>query len=135
MLETIRDYALKQLHRAGDLEAVRRRHAEHYTAFAERASQQLHGPAQLASTHRLETEHDNLRAALAWSFEPPAGAEERTAVGLRLVEALIPFWYQHGHATEGRRWLERALDLAAESAGPPSAKMAHRVRRSPATAG
>ena len=129
MLETIREYAIELLERSGDLEDTRRRHADYYAAFAERAHGQLRGPAHLTALDGLEAEHDNLRAALAWSLEarPPSPSDdsERAAVGLRLVQALGPFWYQHGHATEGRRWLERAVELVSDDAGEPLARVAH----------
>ena len=126
MLETIRQYALERLGEAGDLEGTRRRHAEHYAVFAERASEQLKGREHLAWMDRLEAEHDNLRAALSWSFDTRAAdAAERAATGLRLVQALSPFWYHHGDAMEGRRWLRRAIDLAPQDAGRPLARMMH----------
>ena len=132
MLETIREFALERLEQAGDLEETRRRHAGYYAGVAERAEEQLRGPglAHLVALDRLEAEHDNLRAALAWSLQPPAGGPapgggERAATGLRLVQALALFWYRHGHVTEGRRWLQRAIDLAAEDGGAPLARLAH----------
>ena len=128
LLETIREFALERLAEAGEADGAQRRHAGHYAALAEHAHQQLYGPAQLAALDRLEAEHDNLRAALTWSLEPQAtGAAdpERVGIGLRLVEALAAFWHQHGHATEGRRWLQRAIDLASEDTGAPVAAVAH----------
>jgi predicted ATPase len=129
MLVTIREYALERLEQDDDADAARRRHAEHYAGVAEQAWAQVDGPGQLAVLDRLEAEHDNLRAALAWSLEAPAidpaGQGERTLIGLRLVQALIAFWYQHGHATEGRRWLQRAMDVASTGGGAPLAKVAH----------
>jgi predicted ATPase/class 3 adenylate cyclase len=128
MLETIREFALDRLEQAGDLDGARRRHAEYYAGVAERADEQLRGsgPAHLAALDRLEAEHDNLRAALAWSLDTPAsGGGERSAAGLGLVQALAYFWYRHGHAAEGRRWLERAIGLAAGDGGVPLAQLAH----------
>ena len=132
MLETIREFALDLLERAGDLEDAQRHHGEYYAGVAERADEQLRssGPAHLAALDRLEAEHDNLRAALAWSLENPAahpvpGDGERAATGLRLAQALAYFWYRHGHAAEGRRWLQRAIDLTGEDAGAPLAQLAH----------
>ena len=37
MLETLRQFARERLEEAGDADRWRRRHAEHYTAFAETA--------------------------------------------------------------------------------------------------
>jgi predicted ATPase/class 3 adenylate cyclase len=129
MLETIREFALERLEQAGDLDDARRRHAEYYAGVAERAGGQLFGPAELAALDRLEAEHDNLRAALAWSLDTrtsgPDGDGERAVIGLRLVQALIVFWDRHGHVTEGRRWLQQAIELAAEDGGAPLAKVAH----------
>jgi predicted ATPase/class 3 adenylate cyclase/Tfp pilus assembly protein PilF len=129
MLETIREYALERLEADDDADGARGRHAGYYAGVAERAGEQLDGPAQLTVLDRLETDNDNLRAALAWSLETPAadpaGRGERTLIGLRLVQALTTFWYQHGHATEGRRWLQRAMDLASGDGGEPLARVAH----------
>jgi len=159
MLETIRDYALDRLAHEDDLDDVRRGHAEHYAAFAERSSELTEGPAQLTVMDRLEADHDNLRAALAWSLAAPGtdklgaaklgaaklgagklgagklgagklgagkhGKEDRVLIGLRLVQALTVFWYRHGHAAEGRRWLQRAMDLAPADGGAPLAQVAH----------
>ncbi len=132
MLETIREFALERLEQAGDLDDTRRRHAEHYAGVAERADEQLRGagPAELGARDRLEAEHDNLRAALAWALQTPAAGpapadRERAAVGLRLAQGLAYFWYRHGYLLEGRRWLQRAIDLAAEDGGAPLAQIAH----------
>jgi predicted ATPase/class 3 adenylate cyclase len=128
MLETLRRYALERLGQEDGLEAARRRHAEHYAAFTERARDQLAGRAYWAWLDRLEVEHDNLRAALSWSLDSPAtgpAAGERAAIGLRLVQNLASFWYQHGHAREAVHWLERAVELAAGDAGAPLARVAH----------
>jgi len=132
MLETIREYALERLERAGDADDTRRRHADYYAGLAERADEQLRGggPAHLAALDRLEAEHDNLRAALNWSLQTPAAGPapadgERATTGLRLAQALAYFWYRRGHAAEARRWLERAIDLTAEDGGAPLAQLAH----------
>jgi predicted ATPase/class 3 adenylate cyclase len=128
LLETIREFALERLAEAGELDGAQRRHAGYYAALAEQAHPQLYGPAQLAAVDRLEAEHDNLRAALTWSLEPQgAGAAdaERVGIGLRLVKALVAFWHRHGHAVEGGRWLQRAIDLVNDDTGATLAAVAH----------
>src|ERR1700691_2420360 len=40
-------------------------------------------------------------------------------------QALAYFWYRHGYATEGRRWLERAIELTAEDGGAPLGQLTH----------
>jgi predicted ATPase/class 3 adenylate cyclase len=129
MLETIHEYALERLEQDDDAAGARRRHAEYYAVVAQQARAQLEGPAQLTALDRLEADHDNLRAALAWSLETPTadgiGQGERAIIGLQLVEALTLFWYQHGHVTEGRRWLQQAMDLASADSGAPLARVTH----------
>ena len=41
------------------------------------------------------------------------------------MQNVAPFWYQHGHAVEGRRWLERAIQVASGHPGAPLARVAH----------
>ncbi len=109
MLETIREYGLEQLQAQGELETTRERHASRFLAFSEEAEQKLRGPHQAAWLERLEAEHDNLRAALAWSLEAP----DRADTALRLAEALHWFWYLRGHYHEGWQWLEAVLAKSA----------------------
>ena len=104
MLETIREYALEHLKRRGEAELVRRWHAEHYLAVAEQAEPELTGSRQAAWFARLESEHDNLRAALQWSID--SGKSE---LALGLGASLHWFWLVRGHLSEGRRWLRAAL--------------------------
>jgi predicted ATPase len=104
MLDTIREYALEQLEASGGAEAARRGHAAFFAALAERAEPELTGERQAAWLERLEPDHDNVRAALAWAHE----ADEHE-LELRLAAAIARFWYVRGHLGEGRRWLEQAL--------------------------
>ena len=67
----------------------------------------LSGAAVGAWIERLQTEHDNLRAALEWSLSRPHGAADESA--LRLAGALGRFWWIAGYFGEGSRWLTRAL--------------------------
>ena len=66
MLETVREYADKQLAANGEAEQARRAHAGYYLALAERAEPHLTRPGQSEWLDRLEMEHDNLRAALRY---------------------------------------------------------------------
>ena len=103
MLETVRDYALEQLAASGELEQVQRRHADYFVMLAERAVPIVSGPRR-RWWDRLEAEHDNLRAALAWSRTEASGE-----IGLRLAVALAGFWMPRGHFNEGYGWLAAAV--------------------------
>ena len=114
MLETIREYGTELLAERSETGEIGRRHAAYYLALAEQAGPALTGPEALAWLARLDTEHDNLRAALRWAREQDDGA-----AALRLAAALWPFWQQRGHLSEGRRWLSEGLDRPAAVVAPP----------------
>ena len=111
MLETVREFALDELARSGEEDAVRRAHAEYFRALAERAEPELRGAGQVAWIARLETELPNLRAVLDWSL---AGGDVET--GLRLAGALYWFWFLRNHVAEGRAWFDRARATGREPA-------------------
>jgi predicted ATPase/class 3 adenylate cyclase len=113
LLETIRQYGLEKLEASAEVPAVRGKHLAWYLDLAEQAEPELQGPDQAAWLDRLETEHDNLRAALEWAATGVRDAEVR----LRLAGALHRFWSMRGYLTEGRDWLESAVE-APEGAGP-----------------
>jgi predicted ATPase/DNA-binding SARP family transcriptional activator len=111
MLETIRAYARERLEFSGAADDVRRRHALHFLALAESAASELDGEDQAVWLDRLEREHDNLRQALTTLQDAGDGADE-----LRMAAALWRFWWQRGYLSEGRRWLEHALEEGSEAA-------------------
>src|SRR5262249_16348896 len=67
LLETVRQYARDRLLEAGESAGVRERHRDWCLALAEEAEPGFLEESQPAWLDRLEREHDNLRAALAWS--------------------------------------------------------------------
>jgi predicted ATPase/DNA-binding SARP family transcriptional activator len=111
MLEIVREYALERLSASGEHEELRERHLEYFVALAEEASPHLsRGEEQIVWFARLEDEHDNLRAALAFALETgDASSALRLAVGIRR------FWQIHGYLAEGRQALESALAAAPDS--------------------
>lgn len=104
MLELIRGFAWERLSEAGEANTIAQRHAEHYCALAEHAEAALLSGADRADwLDRLGTEHDNLRAALAWARARDPG------LALRLSAAMRLFWELRGHLREGREALAGAL--------------------------
>jgi non-specific serine/threonine protein kinase len=104
MLEPVRQYALEKLEERGETGAAKRAHAQYFLAMAEQAEPELLGPRETEWYERIEEEHDNIRAALAYSLE---GADLQ--LGLRLAGAIWWFWHRHGHLSEGLRWLDEGL--------------------------
>jgi predicted ATPase len=112
MLETIREYALERLAACGEVTALRDRHLEHYLGQVEAAVPHLRGAKQVVWAERMELEHDNFRAALAWAHQHGAVDGSSTAgaeAELRLAGALFWFWTMRDYQIEGQRWLEGAL--------------------------
>jgi predicted ATPase/transcriptional regulator with XRE-family HTH domain len=110
LLEPIREYAMEKLKARGELEVIRRRHAEYYLAIAEAAETQWNSPTAAAAIGRVDRDYDNMRAALgmARDTESSAGRGDLT-IGLRLSVALRRYWQRRGYFSEGRAWLEELL--------------------------
>ena len=98
LLETIREYAQERLREGGDWVPAHDRHAAYFLALAEPAAADLAGLGQLAWLDRLETEHDNLWAAMSWLVDH--GPLEQ-AVHLSVVTTR--FWWLRGHVAEYAR--------------------------------
>jgi non-specific serine/threonine protein kinase len=111
MLETVRAYAGEKLTASGEVTAVRNRHRDWCLQLAEQRDVAVHGRQYSAWLARLEVELDNLRAALAWCQEQADSqpGSDAAAAGLRLADALFPFWTNRGYLAEGWQWLEGAL--------------------------
>ncbi len=122
MLETIREYAQELLVERGEAAMVGQRHAEYALALAERAEGGVQGARQVEWLARLEQEHDNLRAALAWLLE-----HDEAEAAQRMSAALAQFWYMHGYISEGRRWLEKALASSATTSPELRVKLLNRL--------
>jgi predicted ATPase/class 3 adenylate cyclase len=120
MLQTVREFAGEQLAASTEREAVRLAHAETYLALAERAAPELIGVDQRPWLDRLEHEHDNLRAAIAWSFE--VADSERA---LRLVTAPWRFWHMRGHLIEARDAIDSAIAMPGAADHPVALARAH----------
>jgi predicted ATPase/DNA-binding SARP family transcriptional activator len=118
MLDTVREYAAERLMEGGEATTVCERHRDWYLGLAEQARRELDGSAQAAWLNRLDTEHDNLRAALACCFAEESAVEK----GLRLTRALAQFWQLRGYLGEGRAYLAAALGR--EGAVPPTRERA-----------
>ncbi len=111
MLETIREYGLERLEKSGEEALVREAHAVSFLAWAEEIEPKLFGTEYFTWVERLERELANLRAAFRWYLSTGDGAR-----ALRLSAALWGFGAVGGHAAEGYRWIEQALQLGQASA-------------------
>ena len=106
MLEVVREYALGRLEASGELEAMRLHHVAYFLALAEEAEPHLQGARPAEWLHRLEEDHDNIRAALRWSLVYCAESAARLAAAIRYL------WDFQGYFTEGLKFSEEILKLA-----------------------
>jgi len=115
MLETIRQFGRDELGARGELDDAARAHAEWCLAWAEQAATHYYGPDEDAWLDRLEREHPNLRAALAYAVT--AGDE---ALLVRLVAAVGRLWLKREHAGDGVDWVGTTLAIARRSGPTPA---------------
>jgi hypothetical protein len=115
MLEPVRQYGREKLEESGEKDEVGRRHALFFLALAEEIEPKINTADRPRWLERLENEHGNLRAALAWSRKEAQGE-----TGLRLAGALFWFWFHRGYLSEGRRWLGGALATEEGIGGLPA---------------
>ncbi|MFD8425823.1 BTAD domain-containing putative transcriptional regulator [Streptomyces sp. NPDC059466] len=128
MLETIHEYAAERAAEVPDLRAeAERRHRAWARGLAEQAEPLLRSAAQLPWIRRLETELDNIRAALHRAVV--VGAEEEAAA---LVLAMGWFWWLRNFRGEGADWTDRVLRLGAALDATGSVRDGH---TSPGAAG
>ncbi|MEK8144298.1 hypothetical protein NKH18_27935 [Streptomyces sp. M10(2022)] len=115
LLETIHEYASE---RAAETPAIRsgaaQAHTVHFMALAEEADPKLRSRDQLPWIQRLETDLDNIRAALHRTVvtdpdEPDA---------LRLVISMGWFWSLRNYRPEGLGWADRAAALGEDPDDP-----------------
>jgi predicted ATPase/DNA-binding NarL/FixJ family response regulator len=104
LLDTIGEFGRQKLRGEDDERGMRVRHRGWYAALA--ARQEAFGPRRAEWIASLDTDHENLRAALEFSLSEP----QELAAGVELACDLWRYWDTHGHLTEGRRILAAALE-------------------------
>ena len=113
LLETVREYALERLVKAGEAERALRKHAMFYRdLFVPRPAVWRSAPT-LACMATCGREIDNVRAALDWAFRDDGD----TAIGVALTAAYVPYLLHLSLMDECRERAERAM----ASIGPDAA--------------
>ena len=117
MLETIRQYVRERLAASSEEGQVRARHLKYFLGVAQSGEIDVVGREDPAYFQLLETELDNLRAALDWSVTGHKNPED----ALRLAGTLRFLW-NISHQTEGMKWLTAALEMNEQAAAGLRAK-------------
>lgn len=123
MLEPIREYAMEMQLERGENEKLQHAHAAYYVTLAENAGAHWYTPTAETAMKILNTEYDNLYAALVWSR-----VSHHPTMGLQIAIALTPLWKVRSFLSEGALWLAELLQLDAENQDATGLAVRVRVR-------
>ncbi len=115
MLTTIRDYAHERLNASEDHRVLERRHADTYLELVESLAPDILGSRAAEITQRLDTDHDNIRAALDWAV-----AQGEVEIALRFLASTWRFWQTRGHLAEARLRANTILAMDGLNSQPPA---------------
>ncbi|MEZ4672825.1 MAG: hypothetical protein R2932_01100 [Caldilineaceae bacterium] len=108
MHETIRQFAQEYL-RGSEQEALTlERHARYYARLISRMAENRAGETLPERLRTIQADHDNVRAAFEWLL---VYDREQALVLVAELGTKLNFWELGGFFQEGRRWLERALEV------------------------
>ncbi|MET1004664.1 MAG: BTAD domain-containing putative transcriptional regulator [Propionibacteriaceae bacterium] len=113
MLETIREYGVERLTERGQIHDVRTAHADHFAALAGRLEASLHDSTQLTALALLNTERDNILAALRYY-----GDSGRPGDALTLGLALTWYWSLLSSNSECIAWMTFVIEANRETGNP-----------------
>lgn len=110
LLETLRRFGEERLALEEDREHFADQHLTWFLSVVEDQRELLFGPTESRALEILDQDLDNFRLALRRAID-----ERQLEVSFRLTRALSRFWNVRAHWSEGRRWLEQALERAPEA--------------------
>jgi predicted ATPase len=116
LLDVVRDFALEESEKVGELVAARDRHAVIMAEYAAAQAPLLVGATLREAAVRLDFAGSDLTAALVWS------ADHDPETALCLASKLPRWWRLRGHDREGREWLRRLLDDPATAGARPKVR-------------
>ncbi len=117
LLQMIREYAQARSVEEGRFDQLRELHGTIYHRLVRESLPLARGAQAEGILNRLEIEHNNLRAALAWHLTASSVG------GVRLATLLADsLWGIRGYFSEGRLWLEKLLAAASTQSTDGSAE-------------
>jgi predicted ATPase/DNA-binding winged helix-turn-helix (wHTH) protein len=114
LLDTTRDYARLKLAEAGELDTMRRRHANHFRDIYERAEDHWNAVPDAAWVELHVRAINDVRAALDWALS----AQGDVSLGVALTVSAIPAWLHLSSLEECRNRVKHAI--SAIDAGSPA---------------
>jgi predicted ATPase/DNA-binding winged helix-turn-helix (wHTH) protein len=116
-LETLHLHAAAKLKDSGESETISERHARFYSALLERADLTWETTPESEWLALYGPDIDNVRAALDWAMVEPC----RVPIAMRLAGAAGHLWDRLALAAEGRRRMDRLVDLIGPETPPADA--------------
>jgi non-specific serine/threonine protein kinase len=103
LLEAVREYAREQLVAAGELDAARERHFQHFLSLGNETRDRWPSSRAQEVVDELEADYGNVRAALEWA------AVADPCAAMRLLSGMLDLFLMLGQA-DGRRLAELVLE-------------------------
>lgn len=118
MLETIREYAKAKINETDEEQTIHERHLEYLLARGARFELVLiEGKNYRLWLNQMESERDNLRAALGYAID-----SGHADLALQLMGSTFWVWWLRGPWSEGQRWTEAALAQASNASTTTQAR-------------
>jgi predicted ATPase/class 3 adenylate cyclase len=106
MLETIRQYAREKLIAAEEVDEVADRHFAAFSRLAADSRDPLHGPQMVDWLDRLDSDQENLIAALEW------GLEASPWEAVRMAASLLGYWASRVMSQDNDARIVAAIEIA-----------------------
>ena len=107
MLETIRQYAHEKLGEMDEVKLIRDRHLAWTLTWAEKIRPDLRGGDQVARMKQVDSEVDNVRAAIEWGL-----STGKAELAMRVFISLQHYWDGYQPYQESHRWLEKGISFS-----------------------
>jgi hypothetical protein len=112
LLETLRQYAERQLGERGETAIIRNRHLQHFVELVPQVERQFFTDSEAQADHRFSVEWDNVRTAVSWAL-----SSSQMASAQQLIDRTFQFagaHMRHEHAV----WVAAVWE-AEQIAGTP----------------
>ena len=118
VLETVRQYAAREILASGDGARLAERHADHFERLVHDVAPACETDRQFPSIAAIVDDYDNIRASLGWLVDQGHG--DRLAA---MVLSLGSFWDVSGKRVDAAVWCRRALEAISEEPSSTRARL------------
>lgn len=120
LLTPVQQYGLEKLQKAEQEVTLRRRHRDHVFALLTQGISESFGLAETEWLARLQRLLPEIRAAMQWSLATPGEEHAGCEIACAMTDTRV--WWALGALTEGRWWLDHAIQTL-ERTAPQAAEV------------